>query len=58
MHSLNHLTLTELRVPASECERDRHAQQRARVLASLIAVPGPATPTRRRWAGPSSPARR
>jgi hypothetical protein len=43
---------------AADRRRAAHELQRARVLASLLAIPVPAEPTHRRWAEPSSATRR
>jgi hypothetical protein len=53
-HQLN-VALAQARV--ADLRREAHERQRARVLASLVAVPAPAKPMHRRWVEPSSATR-
>jgi hypothetical protein len=53
-----HLSAALAQARAADLRREAHEHQRARVLASLVAVSAPPKPTHRRWAEVSSATRR
>ncbi len=50
----HHITAALAQANVDDLRRQTHRRQRARVLASLVAVPVPAKPSHRRWAEPFS----
>ena len=50
----HHITAALAQAKVDDLRRETHRRQRARVLASLVAVPVPAKPSHRRWAEPFS----
>jgi hypothetical protein len=54
----HHLSAALARARAADLHREAHERQRARVLASLVAVSAPAKPMHRRRVEPSSATRR